>query len=202
LHVARARRHLDTELREHVVEGLQGERGLGSLVTRAVEPHHQAVADQLVGTHAGNAGDVLEALGMYAERGGQQDSRGNQLLDVEHDHPNLERPKRADEEAVQPTGLAGIGKRAGARIGDARIGDPGRRHGVVGGDVVGAYHAGNTHQLVAGVEGHPLLAAYRDDAVGQHVGHGDGDRTGQGIALGRLAVALGGAVAAVAGAEA
>ena len=38
-----------------------------------------------------------------------------------------------------------------------------------------------------------------DDAVGQHVGHGHGDRTGQAVALPGLAVALGGTAAAVTG---
>src|SRR5690606_6550144 len=46
------RRHLDAELRQHVVEGLHRERRLRGLVTAAVEADHQAVANQLVGPYA------------------------------------------------------------------------------------------------------------------------------------------------------
>ncbi|MNZ77602.1 hypothetical protein D3C78_961500 [compost metagenome] len=198
LHVAGAGGHFDAELRQHVVERLQGEWRLGGLVTRAVEPHHQAVTDQLVGTHARDTGDVLQALGMGAERTGQKQGCGNQLPDVEHVHPYSEGPKRAEEETVQPTRLAGVGEGTGTRIGDARIGHTGGRHCVVGGDVVGADQAGDAHQLFAGVQGHPLLTTHGDDAVGQHFSDGDGDRTRQRIALGGLTVALGGTLTAVA----
>ena len=68
--------------------------------------------------------------------------------------------------------------------------------------IVGANHARNAHQFVTGVEGHPLLAAYGNDAVGQHVGHGHGDRAGQAVALPCRTLAVGGAVAAVAGVQA
>ncbi|MCY1414200.1 hypothetical protein D9M71_296430 [compost metagenome] len=64
LHVAHVRRHLDAELRQHVVEGLQGERRLRGLVAGAVEADHQAVADQLVVAHALDGGDVLQAFGL------------------------------------------------------------------------------------------------------------------------------------------
>ncbi|MNJ43914.1 hypothetical protein D3C77_389400 [compost metagenome] len=201
LHVAGTGRHLDAELRQHVVEGLQGERRLGGLVTRAVEPHHQAVADQLVAAHAGNAGNVLQAFSLRDKRDGHQKRGGNQLLEVEHGHPNLERPKRAEEETVEPSRLAGIGKRAGARVSDARISHSRRRHGVVGGNVIGANHAGNAYQLVTGVERQPLLTTHGDDAIRQHVSHGDSDRAGQTVALPGLAVALGRTITAVARTE-
>ena len=59
-----AARHLDAELRQHVVEGLHGERRLGGLVAAAIEAHHQPVTDQLVGAHAMDGRHVLEALGL------------------------------------------------------------------------------------------------------------------------------------------
>ncbi len=58
------RRHLDAELRQHVVEGLHRERRLRGLVTAAVEADHQAVANQLVGPYAADGGDVLQSLGL------------------------------------------------------------------------------------------------------------------------------------------
>src|SRR3989338_11642383 len=72
--------------------------------------------------------------------------------------PCLKWPQWADEEAVQPTRLAGIGEGPGTRVGDTGVGHPGRGHAVVGADVVGADQAGDAHQLVAGVQGQPLLA--------------------------------------------
>ncbi len=84
LHVARSRRHLDAELREHVVERLQGERRLRGLVAGTVEADDQAVADQLVGAYARDAGDVLQALGLRRAGAGQQQGGGEQLPQVEH----------------------------------------------------------------------------------------------------------------------
>ena len=56
------RRHLDAELGQHIVEGLHGEGRLGGLVAGPGQTHHQAVADQLVGPHALDAGDVLQPI--------------------------------------------------------------------------------------------------------------------------------------------
>ncbi len=83
LYGARAGRDLDAELRQHVVEGLQGERGLGGLVTCTVETNDQTVTDQLVGPYAGDARDVLQTLGVDAERCGQQQGRRYQLLELD-----------------------------------------------------------------------------------------------------------------------
>ncbi|MNT56095.1 hypothetical protein D3C72_1933750 [compost metagenome] len=80
LHVADVGRHLDAELGQHVVEGLQGEGRLGGLVAGAVQAHHQAVADQLVVPHALDARQVLEALGLHGARGEQQAEGGDQSL--------------------------------------------------------------------------------------------------------------------------
>ena len=67
LHVATLR-HLDAELRHHVVEGLYRERRLGGLVAAAIKADHQAVTDQLVRTHALDAGQVFQALGLHQRR--------------------------------------------------------------------------------------------------------------------------------------
>ena len=62
------RGHRDTELREHVGERLDGERRLAGLVARAVEPDHQAIADELVGTHPLYLRHILDALGVRRRR--------------------------------------------------------------------------------------------------------------------------------------
>ncbi len=59
-----AGRHLDAELRQHVVEGLHRKWRLGGLVTAAVQADDQAVADQLVAAHAMNGRDILQPFGM------------------------------------------------------------------------------------------------------------------------------------------
>ena len=69
---------------------------------------------------------------------------------MQGDH--LEREQRAEEETVEPAWLTRIGKRTGARVGDARIGDTGRRHGVVGSDVIRADEAGNPAVAQVNVE--------------------------------------------------
>ena len=48
----------------------------------------------------------------------------------------------------------------------------------------------------------PPTTPYCDDAVGQYIGDGHGDRTGQAVALPRRTFAVRGAVAAVAGVQA
>jgi len=59
---AGAGRHVDAELREHVVEALDRERGLRGLVTTAIQADDEAVADQRVLAHAGNAGQIFDAV--------------------------------------------------------------------------------------------------------------------------------------------
>jgi hypothetical protein len=59
-----AGRHLDAELRQHVVEGLHGERCLGGLVTAAIQANDKAIADQLVAAHTVNGRDILQPLGL------------------------------------------------------------------------------------------------------------------------------------------
>ncbi|VFT41632.1 Uncharacterised protein [Pseudomonas aeruginosa] len=84
LHVADVGRHLDAELRQHVVEGLQGERRLRGLVAAAAQADHQAIADQLVGPHALDAGDILQPLGLGRAGGQEQRGEGQQVLELGH----------------------------------------------------------------------------------------------------------------------
>jgi hypothetical protein len=58
-----AGRQVDTQGGEHADHALHREGGLRGLVAAAVEADDDAVADQLVGAHAGHGGDVLDALG-------------------------------------------------------------------------------------------------------------------------------------------
>ena len=72
-------------LREHVGERLDGERRLAGLIAGAVEPDHQAVADELVGAHALHLRHVLDALGVRearppAERGATVTAASIELL--------------------------------------------------------------------------------------------------------------------------
>jgi len=63
LHVLRGRGiQRNAEVAEHVHQALRGERRLGGLVAGAVEPDHEAVADQRIVTHALERNQVLEAL--------------------------------------------------------------------------------------------------------------------------------------------
>jgi hypothetical protein len=62
------RRQVDALLLQHRHDRLHGERGLAGLVAGAVEAHHDAIARQLVLAHAGDAGDVLQALGLGRRR--------------------------------------------------------------------------------------------------------------------------------------
>ena len=68
-----ARRNLDAELGQHGRQALDRERRLGRLVTGAIEADDQAIADQLIGSHALDGRDLLEpaGLGLVAEQGGQ-----------------------------------------------------------------------------------------------------------------------------------
>lgn len=90
-------------------------------VAGAVKPDHQAVTDQLVGTYAGNTGDILQPLGLSVEGRRQQKRVKCEAFEIQRSH--LEREQRAEEETVEPAWLTRIGKRTGARIGDACIGD-------------------------------------------------------------------------------
>ncbi len=63
-------------LLQHRLQALRGERRLRGLVTAAVEPDDQPVADQRVAAHAVHAGDVLDAHGLHRRpgRGGQREA--------------------------------------------------------------------------------------------------------------------------------
>jgi len=68
------RRHVDAHGRQHADDALHGKRRLRGLVAAAVKADDDTVADQLVGTHAGDRSDVLDALGLC--RGGGEQRRG------------------------------------------------------------------------------------------------------------------------------
>ncbi len=65
-------RHRDAELRQHVVQRLHGERRLAGLIAGAVQTHHQPIAHQLIGAHALDLRQILDALGLRGRRRGQQ----------------------------------------------------------------------------------------------------------------------------------
>ena len=59
----------------------------------------------------------------------------------------------------------------------ANVGDVDRATGVatfvryfVSGDIIRPYQAGNPYQFIAGIEGHPLLTAHQQNAVGHDFG--------------------------------
>jgi hypothetical protein len=71
-----ARRNRHAELVQHRLQALHGERRLRGLVARAVQPDHQAVADQRVVAHAFDRGEILDALG--ARRAGEGEQGGGE----------------------------------------------------------------------------------------------------------------------------
>src|SRR6185436_8154266 len=66
---------------------------------------------------------------------------------------------------------------------DVRVRDLPRDHRVVRCNVGGTHDALHAHELAAGVDGDPLLAAHQQVAVGEALGHGDADGAVEGIAL-------------------
>src|SRR5690606_19869327 len=61
LHIG-ALRDSDPQLRQHVGEALLSKRCLPDLITCAVQAHHQAIAHQLIGTHALYGSQILDAI--------------------------------------------------------------------------------------------------------------------------------------------
>ncbi len=61
-------RHRDAQLRQHVVERLDGEGRLAGLIAGAVEAHDQSVAHELVGAHALYLRQVLDAFRVRKRR--------------------------------------------------------------------------------------------------------------------------------------
>jgi hypothetical protein len=69
-------RQIHPHLRQHVADGLGGERGLRGLVAGIVEADDDAIADQLVAAYALNAGQILDALGENRLAPQRQDASG------------------------------------------------------------------------------------------------------------------------------
>src|SRR5581483_5038589 len=75
------------------------------------------------------------------------------------------------EELVPPAGLLDFRDAAAASVGDACLGDLVVGHGVVGGDVARAQHAGHAQHAHLVVHPHLLAAADHEVAVRQHLRH-------------------------------
>ena len=78
---------VDAQPLQHADQRFAGEHGVVELVAGAVQPDHQAVADQLVVAHALDVGDVLDAhlrrrRGQEPEQGGEGEEEGGEKRTV------------------------------------------------------------------------------------------------------------------------
>ena len=133
----------------HAVEqgfhALAGESGF--FVARALQTHHQAVADQLVTAHGGHAGQVLDAVRMGSRKAAspQQGHQADESEKCVHGAWPVKRSCLKGHElknaAGTPTGAAGGGLVANAAVADLGIGQAARKYGVIGCNVFWAHHA-------------------------------------------------------------
>src|SRR6185437_12110748 len=180
---------IDAHLHQHAHDGLHGERRLTGLVARAIEPHHQAVPDELVGPHALDRRKILYALSLGRGSNGA-------AAKPEHgkDQANLSRKVRANcsewhllasserrhgqEKTREPAHRLRLVDIASGLVFDLRIRYLDRRYRVVD-DGLRPHHAGETNVFGPLRHGQLLLPAHQQIAVGQHLQHGNGNGAGK-----------------------
>ena len=105
--------NLHPELGEHVFQAVHGEGRIGVFIPRTIQPHHKAIANELVAAHALDRSEVLDTFRSHRKRQlpyekdeQQQAGQFLQLIYLHHHVPQNGNNTLLKKRASQPMALA------------------------------------------------------------------------------------------------